>query len=674
MLVRCKGCFEMYDDQFGLCPYCGYVDGNPPSEVFQLYVGTVLSGRYVIGNVLGFGGFGITYKAWDTKLETVVAIKEYYPSGLVNRAPGTTNVMILMGRRKQEFQYGLTRFLDEAKNMCKFNTHKNIVNTFEYFEENNTAYIVMEFLDGCTLSQYMHERNDKLSVDESLQIVESICSALNDIHKVGIIHRDVSPDNIYICKDDTVKLIDFGAARFSAAEDEKKYSIILKPGFAPPEQYEQISVQGPWTDIYALGATLYYMVTGQKPEESTNRRISDKLKEPAEINPQIPKYISLSIMKAMALDRHMRFASVEDFQKAINQEKKVIPLKKERHRRKARRFTGVLAGLLVFVFVISIFSFQMDEEALQPAAIDFWYIQLDNVENQEIYKNIIDEFMDAYSNVTINAVGVPEDEYYDKLKNAIDDGTAPDVFQSTGMSSDVLKNTINLSQIVYPQSEMWFYKYTSIFYKQTIENCGLLHDYDEYFPQMNQVPTSFNVPIVYVNTAVTNYEADAVSDLTELKSAEVNENQTVIMINTELKNIIAEIFGSDVLEDPSIKYGTVDDFSNGDIAFFISDTSDFYSVRSMGTYAIKKIEGDNVVCKFNDVWSVNKSDDNSEKASKRFIEFLLSYNAQNQLYGSGDKIKAIPINDKAISDFSNTFKKISVVFDDMDNLKFEKSE
>lgn len=671
MLVRCNGCFETYDDKFGLCPYCGYVSGSAPSEVFQLYVGTLLADRYIIGNVLGFGGFGITYKAWDTKLDTAVAIKEYYPSGLVNRAPGSANIIAIMGKRRQEFQYGLKRFLDEAKNMSKFNTHKNIVNIFEYFEENNTAYIVMEFLDGCTLSQYMHERNDKLSVDESLQIIESVCSALDDIHKVGIIHRDVSPDNIYICKDGTVKLIDFGAARFSTAEDEKKYSIILKPGFAPPEQYEQISAQGPWTDIYALGATLYYMVTGQKPEESTNRRISDKLKEPSAINPQIPKHISLSIMKAMAIDRHMRFSSVADFHKAIKQEKKVVSLKKERNRRKAKRFTGVLAGVLIFSLIVSVFSLQMDEETLQPAEIDFWYIQFDGVECEEIYTNIVNEFVDAYDNVTINAVGIPEEEYYEKLSAAIQNNTAPDVFQSTGASSDILKNTINLSQIVYPQSDMWFYKYTSMLYKQTAEGCKLLYNYDEYFPQMNQVPTSFNVPVVYVNTAVTEYKETTVSDLNALKSAKINENQTAIMINEKLKSNFAEMFGNDILSDSSIRYGTVDDFAKGDVAFYISDTSDFYTVRSMGTYEIKEIDNDNVTCEFHDMWSVSKSDENSEKASKRFIEFLLSYNAQNQLYGSGDKIKAIPINEKAIESFSGTFKKIGFVFDDVENFKFK---
>ena len=129
---------------------------------------------------LGFGGFGITYKAWDKKLDSVVAIKEYYPSGIVNRPPGTNKLLLFSGRKKKEFEYGLVRFIDEARNMTKFNAHKNIVNVYEYFEENNTAYIVMEFLDGCALDEYMKDNGGKLSVDRSLEIIFNICNALKD--------------------------------------------------------------------------------------------------------------------------------------------------------------------------------------------------------------------------------------------------------------------------------------------------------------------------------------------------------------------------------------------------------------------------------------------------------------------------------------------------------------
>ena len=150
MRIRCSNCFYEYDEKLGLCPNCGYVEGEDFAEAYCLTPGTRLTDRYIIGETLGLGGFGITYKAWDVQLETVLAIKEYFPSGLVNRTTGDPTVFLVANKRAQEFEYGKQRFLDEARNMAKFSSHHNIVNVFNYFEANNTAYIVMEYLDGMT--------------------------------------------------------------------------------------------------------------------------------------------------------------------------------------------------------------------------------------------------------------------------------------------------------------------------------------------------------------------------------------------------------------------------------------------------------------------------------------------------------------------------------------------
>ena len=315
MLIRCKSCFQEYDESFGMCPNCGYVEGEPPAEVFCLAPGTVISDRYIIGGMLGLGGFGITYKAWDKKLDTMLAIKEYYPSGLVNRQPGGTEIMLVATKREREFVYGKTRFLEEARNMAKFSTHKNIVNVFDFFEANNTAYIVMEFLDGKTLSQAIQQQNVPLPYDYCVTVAVQVCTALKAIHKENILHRDVSPDNIMICNDGNVKLFDFGAARFSAGV-ENRVTVVVKPGFAPPEQYDKVNRQDPRTDIYALGATLYYAMTGIKPEESTNRKIEDTLLPPATVDGNIPENISNAVMRAMAVEQQYRFASVDALEKS----------------------------------------------------------------------------------------------------------------------------------------------------------------------------------------------------------------------------------------------------------------------------------------------------------------------------------------------------------------------
>ena len=223
---------------------------------------------------MGFGGFGITYRAWDRTLEKKVAIKEYYPNGIVNRVPAEKAVIIYSGSRADEFQNGKVRFLAEARHMARFNTHPHIVNVHEFFEENNTAYIVMEFLEGISYKQYIEDCGGRVDCGTAVGVAVSVLGALRELHKEKIIHRDVSPDNIFLVLDAPgasqyrVKLIDFGAARFSSGDEEKTLSIILKPGYAPPEQYRNKSKQGPWTDIYAVGAVLYCAITGERPEES----------------------------------------------------------------------------------------------------------------------------------------------------------------------------------------------------------------------------------------------------------------------------------------------------------------------------------------------------------------------------------------------------------------------
>ena len=181
MDVRCNNCFNIYDSEFEMCPYCGYSKGDPAQEPYFLVPGTVLAGRYTIGKAVGFGGFGITYKSWDNQLESVVAIKEYYPSGIVNRPPGTGELILFSGEKRKEFEFGLSRFIEEARNTTKFNSCENIVNVYEYFEENNTAYFVMEFLDGMNLSEYITVNGGKLPLDTSLDIIFKICNVYRPV-------------------------------------------------------------------------------------------------------------------------------------------------------------------------------------------------------------------------------------------------------------------------------------------------------------------------------------------------------------------------------------------------------------------------------------------------------------------------------------------------------------
>lgn len=669
MKVRCESCFKEYENQ-GLCPYCGHVFGQPNDEVFELSIGTILQERYIIGGVLGLGGFGITYKAWDKKLNIAVAIKEFYPSGCVNRTLDSPEVMIIGGRREKEFRYGLDRFLEEAKNTCKFNMHPNIVNVFEYFEENNTAYIVMEFLEGMTLAGYMHKHHDQLDIDECIHIVDCVCEALKEIHKTGIIHRDISPDNIYMCDNGDVKVIDFGAARFSKADVEKKYSIILKPGFAPPEQYEQISKQGPWTDIYALGATMYYMVTGVKPEESTSRRTKDELKDPIEVKNNIPEHLSLGIMKAMALDSYMRFDSVIDFQKVIHKEKKIVSLKKEHaNKRNKRLFTLSICAVLIAICV-SLFFSQVEDEKLKPATLNIWYVQDDGETSGQSYENIIKDFNKAYPNIKIKSYGIAKKEYAKKLEEAYKNKKMPTIFESEYASEDMVKDSIDLSGVIYPNQDQWHYPITSLINKQAIKNCSILNDYDEYFKQYNQIPMSYNVPVIYNNTAVLRFNITEIEHFNDLYTEEMKNKKQKILVNSEMKNKLAGLFEDNKVDEKIVEFGDISDFQLGNHAIYISDTSEFYDVRNLGTYQILSINNKQLPCEFHNLWSVKTNNTAEKKAAKRFMSYMLTYKSQDYLYGNKDKIEAIPINDKALENFCSTFKNIQPIFQNIKNFSF----
>ena len=269
--MRCYGCMKEYDDSFDICPFCGYSNSFKAEEALQIVPGTVLAERYLIGRSVGCGGFGVTYIAWDSQLEMRVAVKEYLPSEFATRVPGQTLVTAFSGDKTQQFSDGLDRFIDEARRLAKFRNEKGIVKVFDSFEENNTAYIVMEYLEGETLAAFL-EREKRVSVDKAIEMMMPVMESLSVVHEAGIIHRDISPDNIFITSSGELKLIDFGAARYATTSHSRSLSVIVKPGYSPEEQYRSRGDQGPYTDVYALAGVIYKMVTGVTPPDAMERR------------------------------------------------------------------------------------------------------------------------------------------------------------------------------------------------------------------------------------------------------------------------------------------------------------------------------------------------------------------------------------------------------------------
>ena len=275
--------------------------------------GTRLIGRYTIEGVLGQGGFGITYLGMDELHEKPVAIKEFFPQGIVTRnIEYQDTVTVTFVGEKDNYEKGKERFLKEARTMAKFSKDKGIVKALDFFEINNTAYIVMEYLEGVTLKQYLRE-NKRIAAEDLVELLVPLIEALDEIHSQGLIHRDISPDNIMVLPDGRIKLMDFGAARDYTEFGEKSLSIVLKPGYAPPEQYQTHGVQGPWTDIYALCATMYKCITGENPPDAIERVMDDHLKKISAFGIPVLPQIEEAIIKGMSVAANDRYQNVGDF-------------------------------------------------------------------------------------------------------------------------------------------------------------------------------------------------------------------------------------------------------------------------------------------------------------------------------------------------------------------------
>ena len=312
----CLGCMHELSDDMVICPNCGYEEGTLPKEAYYLPAGILLGERYIIGKVLGYGGFGITYIGYDELLKRIVAIKEYFPSNFATRGLESRDVVIYSGEANEQYQAGLQRFISEAKRLAQFNQSDNIVHIYDCIQENKTGYIIMEYLEGKTVKELLKEKK-KLEYNEAEKVILEVLKALEEVHALGIIHRDVAPDNIFIMKNGQVRLLDFGAARYAVSEKTKSLSVILKPGYAPEEQYRTHGEQGPWTDIYGAGATFYKMITGIQPEESVERLLHDEIEKPSEFGIQISEAKENAIMKSIAVRKEDRFQKVSDFRKAL---------------------------------------------------------------------------------------------------------------------------------------------------------------------------------------------------------------------------------------------------------------------------------------------------------------------------------------------------------------------
>ena len=318
MSEYCPSCMAENTGGAEKCSVCGG-DMRAQNRQHQLPVMTILEGRYLVGKVLGEGGFGITYIGLDLRLEERVAIKEFYPTGSVTRYAKHSEAVeatsaegeILLERERE-------KFLNEARTMSRFSGESSIVHVKDFFYANSTAYIVMEFIDGETMQQRLKEKGPENDFNKLLDMLRPVIKDLDDVHRAGFIHRDISPSNLMVDKSGSVKLLDFGTAREVNEDGEKSLSIVLKPGFAPEEQYRRRGQQGPWTDVYALCATIYKLCTGVTPEVSVDRLAVDSLEPPSKFGVKINPQQEAVLARGLAVRREDRIQSAAELLEVLD--------------------------------------------------------------------------------------------------------------------------------------------------------------------------------------------------------------------------------------------------------------------------------------------------------------------------------------------------------------------
>lgn len=307
---RCPNCMQALQNGEDTCPYCGFDVNGYEERGNCLKPFTVLENKYMLGRVLGVGGFGITYIGWDLNLQTYIAIKEYFPESLAGRDVNENQTVVPNETSREVYDKGLRRYVEEAQNISKFYQLQGIVSVKDFFYANGTAYIVMEYINGVNLKDYLKNYGGKLDEATVLALMKPVFESLYQIHNSGLVHRDISPDNIMVDKDGKIKLIDFGSARGQSAETDKTYTVILKHGYAPSEQYYAKGNQGPWTDIYSLCATMYKMLTGVIPPNSVERMEQDMYQSPTQMGIQVSQRTEYVLSRGLAVKAGDRYQDI----------------------------------------------------------------------------------------------------------------------------------------------------------------------------------------------------------------------------------------------------------------------------------------------------------------------------------------------------------------------------
>lgn len=350
---RCMRCMRAKDAQQDACPSCGFSEKDFVPEKHHLQPHTILKGQYLVGCALGEGGFGITYIGWDMFLHIPVAIKEYFPAGVVIRDQGQHTVSVFAGKDEESFLQGRNSFFREAQKVARFDNNVGVVSVKNCFLENGTAYIIMEYISGINLGAYAEMHGGKLSFTETLKLLRTPILTLEELHQAQTLHRDISPENLMLSKDGKVKLIDFGSAMESDRE-KKTRVLMVRAGYSPVEMYSSMGEDGPYSDVYAMAATIYKLITGVTPPPATDRLDNDPLVPPSALGVKdISREQEEALLKGMAVQLKNRCQTMKEFyQKLYGEEETAIDPKLKGRQRLL--MGGIAAMLLVIVLGLGV--------------------------------------------------------------------------------------------------------------------------------------------------------------------------------------------------------------------------------------------------------------------------------------------------------------------------------
>ena len=355
-----------------------------------LSVKTILFGRYQIERVIGQGGFGITYYARHMTLGSYVAIKEFFLAGICHRTQD--GKVTFQDFSPQKFEKFRKRFTEEASTLCKL-SNPHVVSVRDIFDENGTSYIVMDYVSGETLQKKV-EREGALQYDVAVNYMAQLCEAVEHIHAHHILHRDIKPENIIITPQNNVVLIDFGSARSFVHDKEQKHTAMLTMGYAPIEQYTATSKKGNYTDLYAVGGTFYFILTGKKPIAAADRMMHDELPEPRALNPQIPLSANQTIMKALNLMPENRYQEVGNFMHDLLGETAEVPPMETKEAKKSNGL--VIAGVILAGVLVAILTIWIDQSDFSFGGSDSTYVDWDSIAEVEepAVASVLDEMED----------------------------------------------------------------------------------------------------------------------------------------------------------------------------------------------------------------------------------------------------------------------------------------